>query len=74
MRYWAGARAAAGVEVEQVSAATLAELVTRVGSARPALAPVLAVSSFLRGGIRLDGAAELAPGDEIEVLPPFAGG
>lgn len=74
MRYWAGARAAAGVESESVSAGTLAELVAVVGEQRPELTPVLAVSTFLRGGIRLDADAALSPGDEVEVLPPFAGG
>lgn len=74
MRYWAGARAAAGVEHEEVAAASLDELVTVVGDHRPGLVPVLAVSTFLRRGTRLDPDARLEPGDEVEVLPPFAGG
>ena len=74
MRYWAGARAAAGVEAETVAAGTLGQLVSVVGAGRPALAPVLAVSTFLRAGTRLEHDSPLRPGDEVEVLPPFAGG
>jgi molybdopterin converting factor small subunit len=74
VRYWAAARAAAGREQESVAAGTLGELVTVLGGRRPALGPVLAVSTFLRRGTRLGPAAVLAPGDEVEVLPPFAGG
>ena len=74
VRYWAGARAAAGLEQEAVSAATLGELVAAVQLRRPALGPVLAMSTFLRRGTRLEPDAVLVPGDEVEVLPPFAGG
>jgi molybdopterin converting factor small subunit len=74
VRYWAGAKAAAGLEQESLAAGTLGELVTVLGGRRPALAPVLAVSTFLRRGTRLAPEAVLTPGDEVEVLPPFAGG
>jgi molybdopterin converting factor small subunit len=74
VRYWAGARAAAGLEQESAAAGTLGELVSALGDRRPALGPVLAVSTFLRQGTRLGPEAVLLPGDEVEVLPPFAGG
>jgi molybdopterin converting factor small subunit len=74
VRYWAGAKAAAGLEHESAPAATLGELVAVLGNRRPALGPVLEVATFLRRGARLERDAVLSPGDEVEVLPPFAGG
>jgi molybdopterin synthase sulfur carrier subunit len=75
VRYWAGARAAAGVDVEAVPAsATVAELVARLGTDRPALRPVLAVASVLVDGRAGAGEDPVPPGALVEVLPPFAGG
>ena len=77
VRYWAGARAAAGVETETVSAAaaaTVGELVDVLATARPALAPVLAVASLLVDGRAGSGRDPIPPGALVEVLPPFAGG
>jgi molybdopterin converting factor small subunit len=81
IRYWASAKAAAGVPEESVEAGTLSEaLNTVVASRKPdgRLAAVIARSSFLvnadpvgrsdRGSIMLDEDAI------VEVLPPFAGG
>ena len=46
VRYWAGARAAAGVDEERLSdVATVGDLVARLTEAHPALAPVLPVCS-----------------------------
>jgi molybdopterin converting factor small subunit len=81
IRYWAAAKAAAGVPEESIEADTLGEaLNTAVASRKPdgRLAAVIARSSFLvnadpvgradRESIMLD------EGVIIEVLPPFAGG
>ena len=75
VRYWAGARAAAGVDAETVEAAgTVAELVERLGAARPDLRPVLAVASVLVDGRAGAGDDPVPAGALVEVLPPFAGG
>jgi sulfur-carrier protein len=73
VRYWAGARRAAGVETETLNAATLAELRTQL-LARPELAKVAAVASFLVDGQRAVDDTALHDGAEVDVLPPFAGG
>ncbi len=79
VRYWAAARAAAGVESDEVRAATLAEAVAAVSALRgPRLATVLAACSFLvdsvSAGRRPPEAVALPPGSVVEALPPFAGG
>jgi molybdopterin synthase sulfur carrier subunit len=75
VRYWAGARAAAGVDAETVEVAgTVAELVERLGAARPELRPVLAVASVLVDGRAGAGDDPVPAGALVEVLPPFAGG
>lgn len=76
VRYYAGARAAAGVSQESVSAPTLAALRTELTSRHePRFATVLAACSFLVDGhATVDGATELSTGSTVEVLPPFAGG
>ncbi len=84
VRYWAGARAAAGVDSDVVPAGggtTLAAVLSAVRALhadRPRLADVLAVCSVLVGE-RPVGAADpadvvLRAGDTVELLPPFAGG
>ena len=74
VRYFAAARAAAGVEVEKIqvaSAATVADLLDAVRAAHgPELARVLAVCSDCE---RLIG-APVAGATSLDVLPPFAGG
>lgn len=75
VRYWAGARAAAGVDGEDVAApATVGELTAALAQARPALAAVLPVCSVLVDGLAASGEDPLPPGATVEVLPPFAGG
>lgn len=75
VRYWAGARAAAGVDAEVVPApASVAELVAALTGARPGLAEVLPVCSVLVDGLAASGADPVPPGALVEVLPPFAGG
>jgi len=81
VRYWAAAKAAAGVPEEPVEAATLAEALDAIVAARPPgdpLRTVLARSSFLVNATPVGRAAKesvlLDEGALVEVLPPFAGG
>ena len=76
VRYFAGARAASGVDTEDLPAATLDELVGRIVDVHgDRLARVLTACSFLVDGTSArDRAASLAPGAVVDVLPPFAGG
>jgi sulfur-carrier protein len=82
MRYWAAAKEAAGVPEESVTADTLAAALAVIRARRQSgadrLSLVLARSSFLIDGqpvgTRASDAVELADGNVIEVLPPFAGG
>ncbi|MGY1744764.1 MoaD/ThiS family protein [Blastococcus sp. SYSU D00695] len=76
VRYFAGARAAAGVETEERTAGTLADLVREIADAHgPRLEKVLTACSFLVDGAQArDPEAALAPGAVVDVLPPFAGG
>jgi molybdopterin synthase sulfur carrier subunit len=73
VRYWAGARRAAGVESERLAAASIADLRAQL-AARPALAQVAAIASFLVDGQQAGDDTALLDGAEVDVLPPFAGG
>lgn len=77
VRYFAGAKAAAGRAEEPVAAGRplgviLAELSTRT----PALTRVLAACSFLLDGTAIprDHPTPLPADTTLDVLPPFAGG
>jgi molybdopterin converting factor small subunit len=76
VRYFAAARAAAGLAQEQAEAPTLAALLEELSAGRgPQLAKVFGVASFLVDGLAWrDREAPLPPGATIDVLPPFAGG
>jgi molybdopterin synthase sulfur carrier subunit len=77
VRYFAGARAAAGgISTEQIEASTLDELLQILTDRHgERLAVVLKVSSFLIDGLTShDRQASLRPGATVDVLPPFAGG
>ena len=81
IRYWAAAKAAAGLAEETVEAITLGDaLDAAVARQKPGgqLADVLARSSYLVNArsIRREKAEStlLDDGAVIEVLPPFAGG
>ena len=76
VRYFAGARAAAGVDSENRDAASLDELVGQiVGDHGEELGRVLTACSFLVDGTTTrDRATALTPGATVDVLPPFAGG
>ncbi len=81
LRYWASARAAAGVDqdeldVESLDAAVAAALARHPD--RPRLPPVLAICAFVVDGApvgrRGHDTVRLADGWVAEALPPFAGG
>lgn len=82
VRYWAGARAAAGVTEESFPAPlTLSQLLHEVVMRhpdQPRLKDVVGVCSVLVGdrpvGTSDPQAVVLRPGDTVELLPPFAGG
>ena len=79
LHYWAGARAAAGVETEAFAAPTIAAALQQAADSRadPRFAQVLAGSSLLVDGRTLheeDRQRALEGDVTVEVLPPFAGG
>jgi molybdopterin converting factor small subunit len=76
VRYFAGARAAAGCAEEKLTATTLGALIDIIGARHgDRLATVLRASSFLVDGLAShDRAAVLPEGATVDVLPPFAGG
>ncbi|MEU3243565.1 MULTISPECIES: MoaD/ThiS family protein [unclassified Streptomyces] len=79
VRYWAAAKAAAGVAEEPYDAGTLAEALDEVRERHPGeLVRVLRRCSFLIDGApvgtRGHETVPLAEGGTVEVLPPFAGG
>ena len=76
VRYFAGARAAAGVTEEKLAAGTVAALVAALAERHgPRLAQVLTASTFLVDGLACrDRSAPLAADAVVDVLPPFAGG
>lgn len=83
VRYWAGARAAAGTAEDVFDlpgGATLDEVVALVLQRHPdpAMARTVGVCSVLVGdqpvGSRDPAEVVLAPGAVVELLPPFAGG
>jgi sulfur-carrier protein len=81
VRYWATARAAAGRESDEVDAGTLAEAlgaVRALHAGNQRFADVVGICSVLVGSSPVSsqdpGEVALAPGDVVELLPPFAGG
>lgn len=80
IRYWAGARAAAGVAEDTVEATDCATALERVLALprddRAEFERAVSASSFLVDGVRRDrDQLSTIPGPVVlEVLPPFAGG
>lgn len=79
IRYWAAARAAAGIAEESTSAATLGEALLLARSVRDdRFGRVLGVCSYVVDGspvgARDHAEVALTPGGLVDVLPPFAGG
>ena len=75
VRYWAGARAAAGVDEDAFEhCPTVGSATAAVVARHPALGPIVRVSTLLLDGRAVTPQTSLSPGALLEVLPPFAGG
>lgn len=79
VRYFAGARAAAGVDEESLplpAGSTVHDVLEALGTRHgEQLDRVLAASSFLVDAVAVrDRDVPLVDGVELDVLPPFAGG
>jgi MoaE-MoaD fusion protein len=78
VRYYAAARELAGRGEEDVpvdpGGLAAEELARRLGVRHPALAPHLPRMRLAINGHIVDAGAHLNPGDEVDVLPPVAGG
>lgn len=76
VRFFAGARAAAGTPTADATAGTLAELLDALGERHgEPLRRVLPSCSFLIDGTAChDQRVKLPAGATVDVLPPFAGG
>ena len=77
--YWAGAKAAAGIDVERFDAETVAAALDQARRRRsdPRFERVLSVSSLLIDGLIAQDAdldVTLTKPVRVEILPPFAGG
>jgi FMN reductase len=73
VRFWAGARRAAGHESETLLATTVGDVRSQLAE-RAELTRICAVASFLVDGQQAGDASPLREGAEVDVLPPFAGG
>ncbi|MGH3497874.1 MAG: MoaD/ThiS family protein [Nocardioidaceae bacterium] len=81
VRYWASVRAAAGRAQDTVPAGTLSQVIASVRKVHEAdqrFASVVSICAVLVGsepvGTRDPDQVVVAPGDTVELLPPFAGG
>jgi sulfur-carrier protein len=78
VRYFAAARAAAGMEEETLDVpegTSVTDLVERLSARNPSLATVLQRCSFLCDGVAVrDRTEALRTNQTVDVLPPFAGG
>jgi molybdopterin converting factor small subunit len=77
VRFFAGARAAAGCDQVTVAPAGLQEVIQGLHAAFPALRTVTPVCSFLVDGVSAkphEDGPFICAGSRVEVLPPFAGG
>ena len=75
IRYFAAARAAAGVSTSTCSPGTLASILGQISSGNPELERVIAQCSFLVDAIAAhDLNMTINAGSVIDVLPRFAGG
>jgi molybdopterin converting factor small subunit len=79
VRYFASARAAAGLEEEKVqleAGASVGDVLTELRRLHPETLPrILDAVSLLLDGVAVRDLARALPNDaELDVLPPFAGG
>ena len=74
VRYWASARAAAGVDQDEVAGGTVAEVVRAVTARRPGLSRIVGSATILVDGRVATGTDAVGEACVLEILPPFAGG
>ena len=74
VRYWAGARRAAGRDSETVEATDLADLVEQLYRRESELERVLRGSTILVDAVAISAGQTLTAAAVVDVLPPFAGG
>lgn len=74
VRLFAAAAEAVGANDLEIEASSVADLRAALGSRGESAPSVIAQCAVLRAGVRLDDDVALAPGDRVDVLPPFAGG
>jgi molybdopterin synthase sulfur carrier subunit len=78
LHYWAGARAAAGVETESIQTTSVAEALRQAQAARdPGFSRIIKACSLLVDGVAAqpdDLERALSGPVRVDVLPPFAGG
>ena len=75
IRYFAAARAAAGVSIQRVEPASLTQILATVSADNAQLAHVIEQCSFLVDSVAVnDMNMPIHPGSFIDVLPRFAGG
>ncbi len=74
VRYWAAARAAAGVDSELLKGTSVGSVAAAAVAAHPGLGAVVTVATFLVDGRAARREDVLRDGSTVEVLPPFSGG
>jgi molybdopterin synthase sulfur carrier subunit len=73
VRFWAGARHAAGHAEEPTEARNVGELRAQLAG-RDRLAKIVSVAAFLVDGVQAMDTTSIPTGCVVDVLPPFAGG
>jgi molybdopterin converting factor small subunit len=75
VRFFAAAKAATGISQFQVSGSTISEVLNACEQEFPALSSVLPKCSYLLNEVScIDLTSQVNSGDQLDVLPPFAGG
>lgn len=75
VNFYAAAKAAAGTELLEIAAGTLGALINELASRNFELAKLLPTCSYLLNGESCEDLnRELTEGDNVDVLPQFAGG
>lgn len=77
VRFFAGARAAAGTRESAVAVGAddrVQDVLARLSADRPPLARVVTACSFLLDGVSARSDALVGAAAELDVLPPFSGG
>ena len=74
VRYWASARAVAGLDSERFAGLDVSDVLGAAAAAHTGLSVILGVSTILLDGRAVTASEPLSEGATLEVLPPFAGG